>query len=258
MNILGRQKSSFIDYPNKISTVYFTGGCNFKCPYCHNKDLVNSIGTKFSEDEIFSFLLKRKKFIDAVCISGGEPTLQKDLYKFISKLKSEGFFVKLDTNGYRPDVLEPLIKDKMIDYIAMDIKNDLTTYLRTIGLEKQHEESVKQLGDIDIHNDNSVKQSPLSLLERVKESISIIMATSEANYLIDYEFRTTFVPGLHSIDSAKGIGELIRGAKIFYVQNFRPGKTLDPLYLKKNGFTDSDLKSFADTISKYVDEVVIR
>jgi len=254
------EKSTLLDYPGKIASIIFNWGCNFRCPFCHNPELVveSPSSMLINKDGVISFLKKRVGKIDAVVFTGGEPFVNPETIDFVKEVKDLGFLVKMDTNGSFPDKLQYLIDNRLVDYIAMDIKNDLTTYLRTIGLEKQHEESVKQLGDIDIQNDNSVKQSPLSLLERVKESISIIMATSEANYPIDYEFRTTFVPGLHSIDSAKGIGELIRGAKIFYVQNFRPGKTLDPLYLKKNGFTDSDLKSFADTISKYVDEVVIR
>ncbi|QUH24537.1 anaerobic ribonucleoside-triphosphate reductase activating protein [Serpentinicella alkaliphila] len=195
MNILGQQKSSFIDYPNKISTVYFTGGCNFKCPYCHNKDLVNSIGTKFSEDEIFSFLLKRKKFIDAVCISGGEPTLQKDLYKFISKLKSEGFFVKLDTNGYSPDILESLIKDEMLDYIAMDIKGPLYAYEKIAGVK------------IDVN--------------LIKKSIDIIKGSN-----IDYEFRTTICRELITIKDIVDIANMLKGSKSYFLQNFRDGDTV--------------------------------
>ena len=212
MNILGRQKSSFIDYPNKISTVYFTGGCNFKCPYCHNKDLVNSIGTKFSEDEIFSFLLKRKKFIDAVCISGGEPTLQKDLYKFISKLKSEGFFVKLDTNGYRPDVLEPLIKDKMIDYIAMDIKGPLYAYEKITGVKI----------DVDL----------------IKKSIEIIKSSN-----IDYEFRTTICRELITTTDILEIAKMIKGSKSYSLQNFRDG---DTVLCGKNRLTPYDKEELAE------------
>jgi pyruvate formate lyase activating enzyme len=122
ISILGIEKSSFIDYPNNICTVIFTGGCNFRCPYCHNSPIVNGIGEKIDKMEVIDFLRNRKKFIDALCISGGEPTIQKGLYDFIRQVKKEGFSIKLDTNGTNPDLLKKLIDEKLIDYIAMDIK----------------------------------------------------------------------------------------------------------------------------------------
>ena len=133
MEILGQIKSSFIDYPGKICTVLFTGGCNFRCGYCHNPDIVNRTVRTLDQNEILKFLDKRKKYLDGVCISGGEPTLQKELYEFIQEIKSLGYLVKLDTNGTRPEVISRLLEGKMLDYIAMDVKGP---YINTNKLLK--------------------------------------------------------------------------------------------------------------------------
>ena len=124
----GHQKTSFIDYPNKISTVFFTGGCNFRCPYCHNSHVVKGEGQSINEEEVFSFLEKRKKFIDAVCLCGGEPTLHEELYDFVKRLKERGFLIKLDTNGINTNLIKILLDEKLLDYIAMDIKAPLHKY----------------------------------------------------------------------------------------------------------------------------------
>ena len=128
MNILGIEKLSLVDYPNNVCAVLFTGGCNFKCPFCHNSGIVESEFKPLNNIEILDFLECRKKFLDGVCVSGGEPTLQPDLVDFIRKIKNMGYKVKLDTNGTNPNVLENLISLKLIDYVAMDIKNSLDKY----------------------------------------------------------------------------------------------------------------------------------
>jgi len=161
MYIKGLQKLTLLDYPEKMACTVFTAGCNFKCPFCHNASLVfNRDDDRISEDEFFGFLNKRIGVVDGVCVTGGEPTLQKDIVGFISKIKELGFLVKLDTNGYRPDVLKYLVDNKMIDYVAMDIKNCKEKYAVTAGID-----------NLDI-----------SLIE---ESVDYLLADA-----VDYEFST--------------------------------------------------------------------
>ncbi|AOY76205.1 anaerobic ribonucleoside-triphosphate reductase activating protein [Clostridium formicaceticum] len=195
MKILGMEKSSFIDYPNKVSTVCFTAGCNFRCGYCHNSHMVKEEGKEINQEEIFAFLRKRKKFIDAVCISGGEPTLQKGLYDFIFKIKQEGFFIKLDTNGTNPDMLELLLKNTLLDYIAMDIKAPFDRYEFVAGKKVE--------------------------IEMIKRSVDIIK-----NSNVDYEFRTTVCKELHSKEDILEIAAYLKGSRAYVIQNFRDGETV--------------------------------
>lgn len=181
MKISGLQKMTLLDYPGKVACTVFLGGCNFRCPFCHNSELLGQNVPQFiMEDELFAFLQKRQGLLEAVCISGGEPTLQPKLSEFISKIKELNFLVKLDTNGYRPDVLRQLLEDGLLDYVAMDVKNDLEHYPLTCGLNS-----------IDI---NAIQES-LSLLLQVKT---------------EYELRTTVVEQLHNADSFKGITAMLQ------------------------------------------------
>lgn len=195
MEFKGHQKSSFIDYPDKISTVFFTGGCNFRCSYCHNSDLVYNKGEKITEDFIFDYLEKRKKVLDAVCISGGEPTLHDGLYDFIEKVKAKGYLVKLDTNGTSPYTLNKLVADELVDYVAMDIKAPIDKY-------------------------NTVANADFAI-ERVIESIDILK-----NSYIDYEFRTTICRELLTKEDILKIAEYLKGSRRYYLQNFRDGDTV--------------------------------
>ncbi len=191
MYIKGLQKLTLLDYPDKMACTVFTAGCNFKCPFCHNASLVfNRDDDRISEQDFFDFLSKRIGVIDGVCITGGEPTLQTDIVQFIEKIKQLGFLVKLDTNGYRPDVLKYLVDEKLIDYVAMDIKNCKEKYPLTSGVE-----------NIDI-----------SLIE---QSVDFLLADN-----IDYEFRTTVVKDYHNPEDILKIGEWIKGAKRYYLQAF--------------------------------------
>lgn len=191
MIVLGLDKLSLVDYPQKASAVIFTGGCNFKCPFCHNAGIVFGREERIPEAEIVTYLSRRKGLIDAVCISGGEPTLHADLPEFIDKIKKMGFLVKLDTNGTNPKMLETLIQDGKLDYVAMDIKNDLDGYGEITGCDFQ-----KYKDDI-------------------KHSIGILL-----NNRVAYEFRTTLVNEFHSEKSIEGLGELIAGAEKIYLQKF--------------------------------------
>ncbi len=227
MKIGGLQKCSLIDYPGKISAIIFTIGCNFRCPYCHNPELVDETALPLSEDEVFAFLMRRKTLLDAVTITGGEPTIHDDLIPFIKKIKKMGFLVKLDTNGTRPDVIAYVQKHALVDYIAMDIKAPLESYAHTVA-------------------------RPVDT-SAIQESISRIIGG-----LIPYEFRTTVVKSLISPNDFRLIGEEIRGAQKYYLQKFVPTKTLNPAFIRKTTYKDSELEAFRELMETYVTECAIR
>lgn len=229
MLIGGFQKFSLIDYPGKICAIVFTQGCNFRCPYCHNPELVNPklFLPAIPENKIFSFLEKRKGKIDAVEITGGEPTLQPDLTQFIEKIKNIGYLIKLDTNGSNPRVAERLIKSGLIDYIAMDIKAPLEKY-------------------------QIVTQSNVSI-NKIKESIKLIMHSG-----IDYEFRTTVVKSLLKIDDIINIGNEIKNADLYILQKFIPSKTLNPAFINEKTYSDSKFNFLKEKLEKIVKKCEIR
>ncbi len=188
----GLQKLTLLDYPGNMAATVFTGGCNFRCPFCHNRSLVflNENDSEIANEDIFDFLKSRNKILDGICITGGEPLLHKGITAFIKRVRDLGLKVKLDTNGSNFEALKRLIDEKLVDYVAMDIKNSPEKYAMTIGLENYD----------------------LSEIEKSK------------NYLlenhVDYEFRTTIVREFHEPEDLKKIGEWIRGAKHYYLQNF--------------------------------------
>ena len=191
MRLLGLQKLTLLDYPERLACTVFTGGCNLRCPFCHNASLVLGVGEEISEADFFSFLESRIGRIDGVCISGGEPTLQPDLIDFVRKIKAMGFLVKLDTNGTRPDVILTLVSEGLLDYIAMDIKNSPSKYPLTAGVE-----------NIDF--------------SRISESIKII---SESG--INHEFRTTVTEELHNEDDISEICQILHQDAKYYLQAYR-------------------------------------
>lgn len=231
MNIASFQKFTMVDYPGHVASTVFTVGCVFRCPFCHNPELV--IGSQFTvhsndgEKEFFEFLKTRKGKLDGVCITGGEPTLQRDLLDFMKKVKEMGFLVKLDTNGTRPDVIRKALQEKVVDYIAMDIKNSLKKYEKTVGTK------------VD--------------LERIKLSVDLIR-----NSGIDYDFRTTVVPGIHTMKDFDDIIEWIGGSKKYFLQRFRDFKTLDPNLKDKIKGKSIDLDKIEKKIKKHFGEVGIR
>ena len=201
MNICGYQKTTLLDYPEHVAATIFTGGCNFRCPFCHNSDLLLKPDSTslISEEEIFAFLKKRKNVLSGVCITGGEPTLQPDLKDFIIKVRALGYKIKLDTNGYRPDVITTLLNDNLLDYIAMDIKSGFSNYANVSGVP-----------NLDIN--------------KIKESISII-----ENFGIDYEFRTTVVKEFHTEKDFHEITKMISSKSPYYIQSFQDsGNILTP------------------------------
>lgn len=230
MIITGFQKSTLLDYPGKVSALIFTYGCNLRCQYCHNPELVIQKCLKKSiieEETVISFLKERKGLLDALAITGGEPTLQPDLIPFIKKVKRLGYLVKLDTNGTRSEIVKKILDLDIVDYWAMDVKYE--------------EELYKQ---------NLINSIPYS---EIQNSIKLIMEKAK-----DYEFRTTYVKGMHTLKSAEGIGKLIKGAKRYYIQNFRPGKTIDASLNFSNSFTEEELIQIKGVMKKYVKEVEIR
>ena len=231
MLICGLSRLTLLDYPEHVGATIFTGGCNFRCPFCQNGDLVLDPASqeRIPEEEILDFLKDRKGRLEGVCITGGEPTLQPDLESFICKIKEMGYLVKLDSNGYRPDVIKKLLNAGYLDYIAMDIKNSLTHYGETAGV-----------GEMD----DFAKKT-------ISESIGLIM-----NSGIEYEFRTTVVKELHSEADFREIAEMLSGARAYYLQNYRESDAV----IKKgfHGFTKEELEHFVSIIKPSVQKIGIR
>lgn len=194
MQIHGLNKTTLLDYPGHVACTVFTGGCNFRCPFCHNADLVLAAHTQptISEETFFTFIKKRAGILEGVCITGGEPLLQADLTDFIRRIRSFGLKVKLDTNGYLPDKLNELLKEGLLDYVAMDIKSSRSGYPSAAGLSADSFD-----------------------YGRISESISLLMHSG-----IPYEFRTTVVAGLHTPEDFDGIADMIAGCNHYYLQSY--------------------------------------
>jgi pyruvate formate lyase activating enzyme len=230
MIIGGLQRFSLIDYPDKICAIVFTQGCNFRCPYCHNPELVDikrSHDIGLEEDEILSFLDRRRGKLNAVTITGGEPLLQSNLRAFLSAIKQLGYLIKLDTNGSFPSRLEGLMQSKLVDYIAMDIKTSFDKYHQVIKRK------------IDTR--------------KILESIRLIMDSG-----LEYEFRTTVVKALFEENDFYKIGHLIENARLYVLQKFVPSKTLDDAFLDMKSCTDEELDCFKEIMEGFVQRCIIR
>ncbi len=220
-------ETSLIDWEGKIVSTLYVSSCNFRCPYCYNCDLVlhpNNFKNIPFED-INSYLLGRKDFIDGICMSGGEPTLYPDLPSYFKEIKDKGFLIKLDTNGANPKLLEELLGLGLVDYIAMDIKSslDFDDYSKAAGIRDK------------------------ILLEKVKDSIKLIM-----NSKVDYEFRTTVVPILHTEETIIKIAKYISGAKKYVLQNFSPlERTLEPTFQKIIPYSAEKIQELTEKAKKY-------
>ncbi|CBK75597.1 anaerobic ribonucleoside-triphosphate reductase activating protein [Butyrivibrio fibrisolvens 16/4] len=228
MLILGLQKTTLLDYPGKVASTIFTGGCNFKCPYCHNRDLVMPPADvlAYSKDEIFDHLNKKKKILDGVCITGGEPTLHKDLPDFISEIKDLGLLVKLDTNGTNPQMLKSLVNDGLLDYVAMDIKHSKAKY-------------------------NSIANMIKFDLSAIEESVSFLKENS-----VEYEFRTTIMKECHTEDDIIEIGKWISGAYAYYLQSYRESEqVINPIFSPHSPET---LKHFVEILKPFVPNTFLR
>jgi pyruvate formate lyase activating enzyme len=229
MKIGGLQKVSLIDYPGKICATVFCQGCNFHCPYCHNRELVDPgfYNACLAEEQMFDYLEKRRERLEAVTITGGEPTIQRDLIKFASIIRDMGYLVKIDTNGSQPEVLEQLLRKKLVDYIAMDIKAPLNKYddaTRTPGSDKM-----------------------------IRQSTAMVMSSG-----IDYEFRTTVVKSQINKADLLAIGGLIKDASLYALQRYVPNKPLDKYFSHETTFSQEEFAAIGKILAKSIKKIVIR
>jgi len=226
LHIKGLVKTSLIEFPGRIATGVFTGGCNFRCPYCHNTDLVLSPADlpDIGVADALALLARRRGFVDGVVVSGGEPTLQPGLPDFLRAVRKLGFATKLDTNGSRPDVLRHLLDKDLLDYVALDLKAPLERYESTVGVPSG---------------------------AAVGESIRLILSSG-----VDHEFRTTVVPGLVSPADMPALAQAIAGAQRYYLQQFRPVNTLDPAYERVAPYAPAVLHQMAQVARFWVPTAV--
>lgn len=226
MDFFGLMKLTLLDFPGHVACTVFTGGCNFRCPFCHNTPIImREEDGKISEQEILEFLIRRKGVLEGICISGGEPLISEGLVSFMGKVKSLGYLVKLDTNGSLPKRLEMVIKSGFCDYIAMDIKNSLEEYQKTAGVV------------IDT--------------EDIKRSIDLIR-----NSGIEHEFRTTVVKELHSVTGIEALAQLIEGEEKYFIQSFRENENV--LVKGLSSFDEAELQELLKSARKYVPKAELR
>ncbi len=227
----GLQKTTLVDYPGKVAATIFTAGCNFRCPYCHNPELVLpeliKKQPKITEKEILEFLEERQKLLEGVCITGGEPTIQSDLIDFIKKVKDLGFLVKLDTNGSCPNVLNSLIEGKLIDYIAMDIK------------------APKQKYELFIEDEN--------IVDNIDKSIELLKQDK-----VDYEFRTTLAPNILEEQDILAIVNWIQFAPRYFLQRFKNNKVLNEKFKNLQPWSEQRIKNILKKIKPYFSKCDIR
>ncbi len=223
------QKTSFIDYPGKISAVVFTQGCNFRCPYCHNPELVDpdQYTRPLELDDIYSYLEKRRGKLDGVVITGGEPSVQKGLVTFMGKVKSMGYPIKLDTNGSRPNVIKECMRKNLVDYIAMDIKAPWDKY--------------------------SIAAGSLIDIKHIRESVSVIMSSG-----IPYEFRTTIENSLLNEQDVLNIGEMVQGARLYVLQRFVSSKHLDKTFVGRTSLTDRQIDDLVSVLGGLTERCIVR
>lgn len=227
MNIHGLQKMTLLDFPGKVACTVFLGGCEFRCPYCHNSELLDMNAPALMDDtELFKFLEGRKGLLDGVAITGGEPLLRKDIVEFIKHIREMGFLVKLDTNGNHPDKLREILETGLVEYVAMDVKNSKERYGETIGL-------------------------PVFNVNRVDKSIQILLSGK-----VEYEFRTTVVKEFHDAASFEGIAEWIKGADNYYLQGFVDRETV--MYSGLGAYSKEEMETFQDIVKPHVKHIEIR
>lgn len=227
MKLYGMEKYSLVDYDGYVACTVFTGGCNFRCPFCHNAALVTGVAglDALNEADLYTYLEERRGLVDAVCVTGGEPTLHRDLPLFIHKIRALGYRVKLDTNGTNPEMVQALLEANMLDYVAMDVKNTVQLYPLTAGVE--------------------VDQS------KIDRSIALLKGSG-----IGYEFRTTVVDGHHTVEGIRDIAKRIEGADQYYLQCFtdRGGNLTEGL----KGVDEDTMRRMAEAAKLYVKKVGIR
>ncbi len=228
VKIHGLNKTTLLDYPEQVAATVFLGGCNFRCPFCQNGDLVLRPESQpaIERKAVLDFLKKRRGILTGVCITGGEPTLAEGLADFIKEIKELGYLVKLDTNGYMPEAVRGLVEGQLLDYIAMDIKNSMERYGETTGMAR-----------VDIG--------------RIKESIRLIMESGT-----EYEFRTTIVRELHGKEELSAIGKEIKGAEKYFLQCYR--ESTGVIVKGYHGYGREELEQLAECVRPYVRRVWVR
>lgn len=228
MNIFGLEKLSLVDFDGKVAATVFTGTCNFRCGFCHNGPLVTGVENlpTMSETEVLDYLKKRNGILDGVCVSGGEPTLNNDLPDFMEKLKNLGLAVKLDTNGTNPKMVKSLVENGLVDYIAVDIKNDKANYARIIGF--------------DVYD-----------TAKVEATVNYLLSDK-----IPYEFRTTLIKEYHSEQNIRAIGEWISGAQKYFLQKYK--LTENCLTQTLNGIDEQTAKRFVEILLPYIPNTKLR
>ena len=231
MLIAGLQKMTLLDFPGRVACTVFLGGCNFRCPFCHNSQLLSAPEAVMQEQELLAFLQKRKGLLDGVCVTGGEPTLQPGLPKFLEAIRAMGYQVKLDTNGYRPDVLRGLIDAGLVDYVAMDIKNGPEHYAPTCGLERMD-------------------------LKKIEESVSVLLEGR-----VDYELRTTVVRPIHDAQSIAAMAKWVKNlsetpVKRWFLQPFVDRETV--VFAGFSAPEKEELCRFAQLLSAAAEQVSVR
>jgi pyruvate formate lyase activating enzyme len=233
MKLSAIQKFTMLDYPDRVACIVFTPGCNMRCGFCHNPEFVlpekirELQGNFIAEETFFHFLDKRQGLLEGVVVSGGEPTIWADLPAFIRQIKERGFLVKLDTNGHHPEILKRLLQEKLVDYVAMDVKTSLSEYPQLVG--------------------TGVKT------ESIKRSMELLKAAD-----IPYEFRTTMIQEIHSEEVLTEMMALLGGAKRYYLQTFRPGHTLNPLFATYHPFSPEIMEGIVKRFSSVAEEVAVR
>ncbi len=228
MNIQGLQKLTLLDFPGKMACTVFTAGCELRCPFCHNRSLVINppAESEFSEDEIFSFLKKRRGILEGVAITGGEPLMQNDIEDFIVKIRELGYAVKLDTNGTFPSRLKSLVEKNLVDYVAMDVKSSESGYPSCVGI-------------------GGFKT------DKISESIEFLKGGK-----VDYEFRTTVAKGLHTKEDIEQLGRWIQGAKRHFLQAFTDSGDLIGFGLEP--FSKAEMLEMCEIMKKYVPSCEVR
>ena len=228
MTFGGLEKFTLIDYPGKIACVAYTIGCNFRCPYCHNPELVDeTVESRITEKEFFDFLGERTHILEGVVITGGEPTMHGDLPAVMERIKSLGYLVKLDTNGTNPVMLHQVVEAGIVDYVAMDIKSPLRKYSATVARP------------VDI--------------EAIQSSIDFLLSAP-----VEYEFRTTVIKGMQTPEDIEEMGKEIKGARRYFLQKFIPTKILNPQFIKKTTYSDKEFEGFQKKLQNYVNYCGIR
>lgn len=228
MKFYGMQKMTLLDYPGYVACTLFTGGCNFRCPFCHNALLVLDLDEHYTipEEEVLAFLKKRQGLLDGVCVTGGEPLINKDIGDFLSRVKELGFKIKLDTNGTNPALLKELVSQNLVDYVAVDIKNSPEKYAETVGLKSFD-------------------------MSTINETVNFLMTGC-----VDYEFRTTVTKQFHTEKSMEEAARFIRGAKRYFLQNF-----VDSGNLIGSGITGQskeEMEKLLTVVKKYVPDSCLR